>query len=65
MAKVVRQKDEDISSLLRRFKRMVASEEILFEVRKREFFVKKPLARKEKEKRAMIRNKKKMKKNKK
>lgn len=62
MAKVVRQKDEDISSLLRRFKRVVASEEILFEVKKREFFIKKPLARKEKAKRAMIRNKKKMKK---
>ena len=50
---------ESIDSLLRRFKRQVKKEGILQECRKREFFLKKSLARKEKSKRARIARKKK------
>ena len=50
---------ESIDSMLRRFKRQVKKEGILQECRKREFFLKKSLARKEKSKRARIARKKK------
>ena len=50
---------ESIDSLLRRFKKQVKEEGILQECRKREFFLKKSLARKEKSKRARIARKKK------
>ena len=50
---------ESIDSMLRRFKRQVKQEGILQECRKREFFLKKSLARKEKSKRARIARKKK------
>ena len=50
---------ESIDSLLRRFKRQVKKEGNLQECRKREFFLKKSLARKEKSKRARIARKKK------
>mgnify|MGYP002520015199 FL=1 len=52
MAKVVAYKDEDITSLLRRFKQQVKKDDIIYECRKREFFVPKPVARKVKSERA-------------
>lgn len=51
-AKVVAYKDEDITSLLRRFKQQVKKEDIIYECKKREFFVPKPLACKIKSERA-------------
>ena len=50
---------ESVDSMLRRFKKQVKKEGILQECRKREFFLKKSLARKEKSKRARIARKKK------
>lgn len=50
---------ESVDSMLRRFKTQVKKEGILQECRKREFFLKKSLARKEKSKRARIARKKK------
>ena len=50
---------ESVDSMLRRFKKQVKKEGILQECRRREFFLKKSLARKEKSKRARIARKKK------
>lgn len=44
-----------LDSMIRRFKKQVESEDILYECKKREFFLKKSLKRKEKSKRAKIR----------
>ena len=44
-----------LDSMLRRFKKQVENEDILYECKKREFFLKKSLRRKEKSKRAKIR----------
>ena len=52
MAKVYARTDretgekEDITSLLRRFKKKVMEDQILYECKRREYFVPKPLARK-------------------
>ena len=50
---------ESVDSMLRRFKKQVKKEGILQKKKKREFFLKKSLARKEKSKRARIARKKK------
>ena len=47
--------NEFLDSMLRRFKKQVESEGIIEECRRREFFLKKSLKRKEKSKRAKIR----------
>jgi ribosomal protein S21 len=71
MAKVVRNKIEaelvatgktedqmeSIDSMLRRFKKQVINQEILLDVRKHEFFIKKNKRLKEKSKLARIKNK--------
>lgn len=44
-----------LDTMLRKFKKQVIAEEILEECKRREFFLKKGLARKEKSKRAKIR----------
>lgn len=51
-AKVVAYKDEDITSLLRRFKQQVKKEDIIYEWKKREVFIPDSLARKMKSERA-------------
>ena len=48
MAKVVARPDESLDAMLRRFKKQVIASEVLLECRKREFFKKKALKRKEK-----------------
>lgn len=48
-------KDEAIDSMLRRFKKKTIGEEILVEVRRRQFFLNKATKRLEKSKRARIR----------
>lgn len=71
MAKVVRNKVESelaatgksedqmesVDSMLRRFKKLVMNQEILLDVRKHEFFIKKNKRLKEKSKLARIKNK--------
>lgn len=63
MAKVVAQIDrntgerESVDSLLRRFKKLVLKDDIMWEVRRREFFKPKSLARKEKAIEAIKRSK--------
>ena len=47
--------DESIDSMLRRFKKKVINEGILDEARRRQFFMKKAIKRKERSKRARIR----------
>ena len=44
-----------LDSMLRRFKKQVENEDILYECKKREFFLKKSIRRREKSKRAKIR----------
>lgn len=62
MAKVKRIVDsngnvETVDSMLKRFKKLVLKENIMYEVRRREYFVKKPLARKLKAEEAIRRQK--------
>ena len=45
-----------LTTLMRRFKKQVEKNDILYEVKKREFYMNKTLKRKEKDKRAKIRN---------
>ena len=52
MAKVIARENESVEDLIRRFKRQVNNEGVIEECRKREFFLKKALKRKEKSKRA-------------
>jgi len=52
LAKVVAYKDEDISSLLRRFKQQVKKEDIMYECKRREYYMSPSLARKMKSERA-------------
>lgn len=52
LAKVVAYKDEDISSLLRRFKQQVKKEDIMYECKRREYYMSPALARKMKSERA-------------
>ena len=40
MARVIKKQDETVDALLRRFKRQVQRDNILLEVRKREYYVK-------------------------
>lgn len=47
--KVVRGKDEDVSSLLRRFKREVSKDDIIWEFKRREFFVNSAMKKKNKQ----------------
>lgn len=64
MAKVFARKDretgelEDISSLIRRFKKQVINDQILYECKRREYFVKSSLKRKLKSIEAQKRKKK-------
>lgn len=53
-AKVTLNKDEGIDSLLRRFKKAVEREDVMQEARKRQFFLKKALRRKQKARYARI-----------
>lgn len=55
MPKVVGRENEDLESLLRRFRRQVNDANILGECRKREFFVSKAQKRREKSKQAKLR----------
>lgn len=59
MPKVTLRENEDLESLMRRFKKQVKAKEVLEECRRRESFLKKSLKRKEKSKRARIKNRKK------
>lgn len=52
MAIVYRKKDEDIETLIKRFKRKVNSEGILTELKKREYYLSPSQKRKEKSKEA-------------
>lgn len=52
MAKVIRRKDEGVEELIRRFKKKVANEGILTELRKREYYLSPSEKRKEKSKQA-------------
>ena len=56
MAKVIAREGEDLDSLLRRFKKLVQRCEIIEDVRKHEYFLKKSLKRKQKSKLAKIKN---------
>lgn len=58
MAKVI-VKDNDLETALRKFKKQVIKEELIYECRRREFFLKKSLKRKEKSKHARIKARKK------
>jgi small subunit ribosomal protein S21 len=57
MAKVIARENESTDDLIRRFKRQVNNDGTLEECKKREFFLKKSLRRKEKSKRARNRKK--------
>lgn len=46
MAKVVAYKGEDVTSLLKRFKQAVKKEDIMYEVKRREYYVCPAMARK-------------------
>lgn len=48
---------ESVDNMLKRFKKLVLKENIMYEVRRREYFVKKPLARKLKQEEAIRRQK--------
>ena len=52
MAKVVARKNEDVESLIKRFKKKVVAEGILTELRKREYYLSPSEKRKEKSKQA-------------
>lgn len=52
MAVVYRKKDEDVETLIKRFKKKVISEGILVELRKREYYLSPSQKRKEKSKQA-------------
>ena len=56
MAKVIAREGEDLDSLIRRFKKLVEKSEILQDVKKHEYFLKKSLRRKQKSKLAKIKN---------
>lgn len=56
MVKVIAREGEDLDSLIRRFKKLVEKAEILQDVRKHEYFLKKSLRRKQKSKLAKIKN---------
>ena len=56
MAKVIAREGEDLDSLIRRFKKAVQKAEILEDVKKHEYFLKKSLRRKQKSKLARIKN---------
>lgn len=55
MATVYRRPDEEVEKLIRRFKKKVIEEEILIELRKREYYMSPSIKRKEKAKRAKYR----------
>lgn len=59
MAKVKMRDNEDLESLIRRFRKQVMKEETIYECRKHDFFLKKALKRKEKSKHARIKSRKK------
>lgn len=48
--------NETVDSMLRRFKKLIMNEDILYEFRKRQYFMSKSSKRKEKSKRARIRD---------
>ena len=52
MAVVYRKKDEDLETLLKRFKKKVIAEEILTELKKREYYLSPSQKRREKSKQA-------------
>lgn len=53
MARVVKKQDETVDSLLRRFKRQVQRDNILMEVRKREYYVRPGIKRRLKHENAL------------
>lgn len=57
MAKVVLREGENFDSLVRRFKKLVAKENILYDYSKHEYFLKKNVKRQLKSKMAKINNK--------
>lgn len=52
MAKVVARKNEDVESLIKRFKKKVVAEEIMTELKRREYYLSPSQKRKEKSKQA-------------
>lgn len=53
MARVVKKQDETVDALLRRFKRQVQRDNILMEVRKREYYVRPGIKRRLKHENAL------------
>lgn len=59
MARVIKKQDETVDALLRRFKRQVQRDNILMEVRKREYYVRPGIKRRLKHENALKARKKK------